>query len=316
MILFCLCSLQPGFALPEKIELSLNADVTVLRRNYYVRDLVSVKSENHLLAERLLMLEVDKSPRPGYSVYISRHDIAALAERKIPGVYRQLHWTGADNIRVLAGGVSLASVSLIKAANSFLYEQFKNQYKNITVEALRDNIKDIVVPKGKVTLKPNLGGGVRLNKRTCVWMDIEVENEHFTTIPIWFSVSAFKRVFVARRTLVKSESLTDDMLGEEWRDIASAVGEPVVDLAEIKHKKIARLLSAGDIMMRGDIEDIPPVSKGQHVMVYAKSGSVDLKTMGIALNDGNFNQQIRIRNPQTSGTYMAVVKGDAYVRVE
>ena len=57
------------------------------------------------------------------------------------------------------------------------------------------------------------------------------------------------------------------------------------------------------------------VCKGDNVTIYAKTRTLTIKTTGVALQDGNVGEQIRVRNQKSGKTISARVKDVESVEV-
>jgi flagella basal body P-ring formation protein FlgA len=63
------------------------------------------------------------------------------------------------------------------------------------------------------------------------------------------------------------------------------------------------------IVLRGAVEDVPPISQGEDVAVQVHFGAVEIQTRAVALQDGRLGELVKLENPTSHATFTAQVIG-------
>jgi len=103
------------------------------------------------------------------------------------------------------------------------------------------------------------------------------------------------QVLVARRTVRRHESLREDDIAIEARDITPLRGRPLRRAAEVSGTRASRPISAGSAVTDECLEPIPVVRKGDLLTVTAQVGAISVSTQALALSDGGPGDIIRVR---------------------
>ncbi|NOU50759.1 flagellar basal body P-ring formation protein FlgA [Pseudoalteromonas sp. JBTF-M23] len=104
-------------------------------------------------------------------------------------------------------------------------------------------------------------------------------------------------VIVSTEMISKGELLTEQHLRLEYRPKHFVRASYIDDINLLIGSRSKRVLREG---MPVGMHQICMVCKGDIVSIYAKTQTLTIKTQGIALQDGNIGEQIRVKN-QKSG---------------
>ena len=290
------------------IRIKLAEDSTIMTTHFQVADIAEVRSADQELAERIEGITINRVPRTGHSMYITRHMLAALVEHVIPGSYRRILFSGATAARIHGGGVSFAGVEIEREARATLTKWLGNSYDNYEIRP-SSNIKDVTLPDGRVTMTADIAGGDRLPREMCVRVDISIDGKHYQTVPVWFSISVYLPVLVARHELVKGRVPDESDFKAVVNDITGMNAAPLQSLSDAGSYRTRRTIRQGEVIFVDDLEKIPDVIAGQRVTVISDSGKVRIQTVGIALADGDQSDKVDIRAINGGAVYPAVVTG-------
>lgn len=155
-------------------------------------------------------------------------------------------------------------------------------------------------------------GGV-LSPRTCVW--IKVGRAAGRIVPVWFSVKAYRPVLVSQRNRGARDSVDAGDFAAEERDVAPLSGIPLAVDADVTRMRARHLITAGRIVLKEDLEEMPPVLRGQEVTVEVKHGAVEIETSAVALREARLGEPVTLRNPTSHMTYAARVVGQGRAAV-
>ncbi|MCC5792167.1 MAG: flagellar basal body P-ring formation protein FlgA [Legionellaceae bacterium] len=222
-----------------------------------------------------------------------------LARQQLcPGVI--LHWLGKTQASTQAVWQSSpAELQHLAEQHLRLYLQ-EQHFNSISLDAISP-------PKGSTF--PLASFQVRLPQQPTARLVVWLENAE-EAIPLWFSVRATKKVWLARRSLAaNSPLLAEDFVRQEKNAIH--LQNPATELPP--HSRLKGHLAEGAILTAAQIEPQPPVRAGQPVNVLVQQGSIRIHSQGIALQDGNCRQRIRIQNPNSQQIFYARVRGENQV---
>jgi flagella basal body P-ring formation protein FlgA len=123
------------------------------------------------------------------------------------------------------------------------------------------------------------------------------------------------RVVVATRDLNRGQRIQASDLALEWRDLASVTGN-----AANQDDLIGRLLrtpvKAGRVMISSMLETENLVKMGDRVRVIVSGNGLKISGFGIARQNGQKGETIRILNPDSKREIYGVVTSDQLVEVQ
>jgi flagella basal body P-ring formation protein FlgA len=148
-----------------------------------------------------------------------------------------------------------------------------------------------------------------LARRMCVWVQRRRAGGSAGSVPVWFSVKAFRSVLVTQRSRNAREALGADDLAVEERDVAAFSDIPLALDTDLARIRMRRAVSTGHVLLKSDLEEMPPVLEGQEVVVEVKRGAVAIETRAVALREARLGEPVVLRNPTSHETYTAQVVG-------
>jgi flagella basal body P-ring formation protein FlgA len=154
-----------------------------------------------------------------------------------------------------------------------------------------------------------------LARRMCVWVQHRRAGRPAGSVPVWFSVQAFRSVLVTQRRRNVRESLEADDLAVEERDVAAFSAVPLALDTDLARVRMRHAVSTGHVLLKSDLEETPPVLEGQEVVVEVKQGAVAIQTRAVALREARLGERVPLQNPTSHETYTAQVVGAGRVEV-
>jgi flagella basal body P-ring formation protein FlgA len=308
----CLLALQAEAATPAPV-IELAAEATVSDRVYLLADVAVISAEGEL-RDRLAAVELGRTPRPGYWADITRHEISARIERSLPGVSAGIGWSGEELVRIFAAGVAQSASDIAEFARGRLIDELRGRFAGVDAQQIGEP-QDLVLPAGRLTLRARGLGDAAPAKRQAVWVDLEIDGNHYQSLPIWFRVTALADVVTAVRDLGHHDVIAAHDLATATVDVTNIAGTPVLDPAAVTGQRLLKPLRAGNVFIDGMVEPAPTVQEGQVVEVHASSGRVVLRVAAIALADGDMHDRVPVRNPSSGERFFATVVGPGHVRV-
>jgi flagella basal body P-ring formation protein FlgA len=148
-----------------------------------------------------------------------------------------------------------------------------------------------------------------LSPHTCVWI------QALDSIPVWFSVKAYRKVLVSRQNHASRDGVDTGDFTVEDRDVAPLGSIPLPVDTDMTRMRTRHVISTGRVVLKDDLEEIPQVLRGQEVTVEVKHGAVEIETSAVALREARLGEAVTLQNPTSHMTYAARVVGQGRVAV-
>ncbi len=291
--------------------------VRVKEAQYRLADIAHVETSDQSLKQKLEETTIGVAPRLGYTERVSRVRVAGLIESLHPQLHGAIDWTGSEQISIRSAGETLPLQPLIEQAREALLSELRRQWSDIQQFDIQpvSAHPDIAVPFGKTTVVPRIAAGTKPNKRLCAWLDISVDGKHYQTVPVWFSLKAYRQVLAAKRPMTVHHLLREEDVVMESRDVAG-IADALTDFSQLQGSFwLKRPLPEGSVVAAENIEKMPLVRSGQNVRVTLAMGPVHIETEGVAQVYGRMGDTVRVQNRETRGIYAARVTGLGEVTV-
>jgi flagella basal body P-ring formation protein FlgA len=128
-------------------------------------------------------------------------------------------------------------------------------------------------------------------------------------------VKAFRSVLVTQRSRAARDGVGADELTVEERDVAPFSDIPLAVGTNLSRMRMRHAVMTGHVLLKGDLEEIPPVLRGQEVAVQVKHGTVAIETSAVALREARLGEPVILQNPTSHETYVAQVVGEGRAEV-
>ncbi|MDR7121093.1 flagellar basal body P-ring formation chaperone FlgA [Rheinheimera soli] len=112
-------------------------------------------------------------------------------------------------------------------------------------------------------------------------------------------------VVVANRAIQKDEVLTEAMLGTRLTELSQSKLSVELKVAALVGMQTKRRIQAGQVISRHVLEHKLLVEKGSHVLIRVQAEGFEASTKGVALENGQLGQRIKVQN-LSSGTVLEV----------
>jgi flagella basal body P-ring formation protein FlgA len=121
-------------------------------------------------------------------------------------------------------------------------------------------------------------------------------------------------VVVANQAIQKDELLTEVMLGTRLTELAQSKLSIELNPAALVGMQTKRRIQAGQVISRHLLEHKLLVEKGSHVMIRVQTQGFEASTKGVALEDGQLGQRIKVQNISSGTVLEADVVAEATVQ--
>jgi flagella basal body P-ring formation protein FlgA len=157
--------------------------------------------------------------------------------------------------------------------------------------------------------------GSALSARTCVWIKVGQAGHSAGSVPIWFSVKAYRPVLISQRNRGARDAVDASDFTVEERDVAPLSSVPLAVDTDVTRMRARRSIASGRVVVKEDLEEMPQVLRGQEVTVQVRHGAVEIETSAVALREARLGEPVTLQNPSSHMNYAARVVGQARVAV-
>ncbi len=209
-----------------------------------------------------------------------------------------------------AANFALASQEEAKFFETAAYNYVSAHFRNLAPDT------KVIIEVDKIDPTRDFGGrcegfltaeitGGNLRPSSTVKMVCSDPKNPFTLyIPV--KITSLKARIVASRDISRGEILSASDYSEEFVSAARMPQGIVTNSRDLIGVRVKREVKQGDFFV---LNNICTVCKGDRVSIEASSGGLSLKTTGEAVEDGNLNDTIRVRNLRTKKVIPGRVAG-------
>ncbi|MFN3880244.1 MAG: flagellar basal body P-ring formation chaperone FlgA [Nitrincola lacisaponensis] len=139
--------------------------------------------------------------------------------------------------------------------------------------------------------------------------------------PVWSlfvtaQVRQLMDVIVTNRPLPRNSRISASDIRLSEQDVIRMSGDYFVRLEDVIGQQVRRPIGNDQVITSRMIETALAVTRGAQVSIEARRGSLVIRTPGIALEDGQLGQQIRVRNEQSGTEVRGTVIGNGMIQVQ
>ena len=129
-------------------------------------------------------------------------------------------------------------------------------------------------------------------------------------------VAHLTTAIVARRSIRRGEPFSDHNVGLQEVRLTGNHGETLQNVDLVIGQVAAGALRQGSVLRADDVAPDVLVKRGEVITVACVSGSLVVRTVGRAVENGSLGDIIAVRHEQTRETYFATVSGRRQARIE
>ncbi|MGN1281181.1 MAG: flagellar basal body P-ring formation chaperone FlgA [Succinivibrio sp.] len=154
-----------------------------------------------------------------------------------------------------------------------------------------------------------VGGEIRKNNTVRITCSRK-SNPYSIRVPV--TVTVLRASTVAAENIPKGTTITANLLEDTFVSDNSNSAQVITDRKMLIGSKARRDIKAGEQIR---MADFCLVAKGDVVTVIAQNSNLEIRTTGLALEEGKINDQISVKNTKSGKTIQAVVVAPNTVRV-
>jgi len=138
--------------------------------------------------------------------------------------------------------------------------------------------------------------------------------------PVWSlfvtaQVRQLMDVVITNRPLSRNSVISSNDVRLSEQDVIRLNGDYFLQPADVIGKQVRRPIGSDQVISSRMVEVALAVKRGDQVSLESRRGSLVIRTVGVALEDGNLNQQIRVLNENSGNEVRAIVIAPGRVQV-
>lgn len=317
-VLFCLAALLVFLgerALAENLTMILKSKAQVAGREVQLQDVVLFDDAEKEIPQALKSADLGLAPNPGYTRYIDRERIIASLE-KLGYDRDQVKLKGAEGVLVTVKSTVIGGDELFQLGMAFIKSQLAQLDGTRIIEHDR-RPADLLVPKGKglISFDVKWHGGLKSAGIAILDIQVFVDGEIFTTLPVNYTIRCFRNVLIAQEDIPRGMPFTPDNTAIARAEVTRVKGRIAATLREMNFLLAGKAIQAGQVIRTEDGFSPDLVLRGRMVNVTVTKGRLLVKARGMARENGSLHEMVTIQNPESGRTYKAMVIGPNQVQV-
>lgn len=277
--------------------------------------LADVNGDDVPWVNSLRQLKLGSSPPPGTSIVLTK-DLLRMRLTATGSNFNGIVWDIPENIKVTTSFQTISEETLINKAIATVQNQagLKVSDGDLSITPI-GNIQDVIVPVGPIVFTSNLLYGIHYNRPTTVQIIVNVNGQVFIRKNITVDVKLYQKVAVATSQMSPGEILTTDNLRYERMDIGRMGLGAFSDISKVQGLMVKHMLSPGMVVTESMVSKPMLIKRGNIVNIVARIGSMEVTTVGLAMQDGSEGQLIRVQNRNSTKIISAQVLDASTVQV-
>lgn len=292
------------------VELCVRPSSEVTGSTVTLGDIATVQTETKEMADRIKRITVCSSPLPGKSRVVSRDQVITALKRS--GIY--------DSIQLLCPQCVNVSRSCTTVKGDVIFEAVRQFVLNaqawpgtVSVEPIRLPTPEIV-PVGQLELRVKPGPRAIGRGRHYVPVEILIDGQAYRVVTVPVLIRMIAKVPVSSRAIARNELLDPSNTAWEEREVTLLPDDIVI--GELASTWMASApIPQGVVLRRQWLSEPPVIKSGNEVEVVVTSGAVRVTDKGIAIQDGQIGDKIKVRLQRGSQEIRATVKGPGMTEI-
>jgi len=154
----------------------------------------------------------------------------------------------------------------------------------------------------------------RLAGNIVVPVDIIQSGKFVKTINFNTIISIYRNVVVSSKFIMKNQVVSDDDISVEKRDVTYIPDNIIIEKNMVLFNQATTAIPKNSIFLLTMIKKVPMIKRGSLIKIVGVVNSVKIDTSGVALQDGNLNDIIKVKNSDFKKVIDAVVLSSSEVK--
>jgi len=167
------------------------------------------------------------------------------------------------------------------------------------IEISYKNSKDLSGPSGQ-DYKLAYPANMSLAGEIVIPVDVYMGAELKRRVNLKTSIKIFQRVAVSTSRIRQGDVFTSKNTGYAERDVTHLPPNYIMNTDKVLGRQASTFIPKGALILDWMPKEIPAVKKGETVDLFKKVNGVFVKVRAVAVEDGNINGNIRVRNTSSN----------------
>ncbi|MEQ8191283.1 MAG: flagellar basal body P-ring formation chaperone FlgA, partial [Candidatus Eremiobacterota bacterium] len=200
-----------------------------------------------------------------------------------------------EYIKVTGKSQIISGDILVNKAVEFLKGQLPWKEEQVKITA-QSQVPDSVLPPGEITLFPSCSQNTSSIGNISVFIEILVNKTCVKKVCVTLNLKVYLDVIVAKKDIKSGEFFSYDILTIENREITQFNRDALTSMEQIKDMVALTGIKRGNIITEKLIASPVVVHQGEQVYIVAKTGTMEVRALGKARQNGRIGDTIFVVN--------------------
>lgn len=300
-------------AAPASVIVVSTAEIN--REDVQLGDIAQIYSDDPAQVKALQGIVLGRIPRPGDEITLSAQ-VLSLRARSSGVDCDGVDWQLPPNVIIRRQSQLLDKAVFESLTRKTIDEQLQKtgEKRRYTLEML-SLPETMNVPVGSVSYDAMLPNSIKPAAVSSVQVTVLVDGDVYQKVNCRVRVHMYQDVLTAARPLLLKEVLTPADVQFVSKEVNAYDGGCIISLEDAVGFVMAKTVKAGDVLMKGMLEQPILIEKGAMVHIRAVVNGIQVQAEGVALQDGHKGGTIRVRNESSKKILRAKVKDTNIVEV-
>ncbi|NIA18779.1 MAG: flagellar basal body P-ring formation protein FlgA [Simkaniaceae bacterium] len=131
------------------------------------------------------------------------------------------------------------------------------------------------------------------------WIEVYQKNEYANKYPMILNVDVTKKIVVAANKITREQIITDGSVKLEHCEIKTNMESYYMKPDDIIGLQSKHVIQPGTPILVSMVRKLPAIERGDHVTIKVIVDNLLISSKGIAKNDGQIGDEIRVRSDIT-----------------
>lgn len=300
-------------AMAQVANIRVNGQASVAGGTMTIGDIAAVECSDSSLASSLKAVRLGVSPMPGSWRELEKEVILNQLQRSGYSL-KDVKLLSPKFIKVYRKSQTISQPVLESRIRDFIAANAPWTSAEMDVTEV-SQVRDLMIPEGDLFIDVRLRGTGSYLGLTPFIADIHVDGKSVKQIVIQARIRVFRQAIVAINAIPNGQMISANDLELRRIDISTAKGKSFSKLQDLSQMAAKTYIQAGQVITTSHV--IPPilVKRGNVVSLEATSRGFQIRTTGIAQQDGRRGELIRVKNTSSKKIIDAKVTGSGRVEV-
>lgn len=135
-----------------------------------------------------------------------------------------------------------------------------------------------------------------------ITLEFSLNDRVIRRIDVPVKVQIFRQVPIALNSISRGSTIKETDIIKERKDISGYNDSELISFYEVIDSKAKSNISKGAVITKHFLQESNIINRGDRVIIIVQSGAVQIRTTGVALQDGSFGETIRVRRDGIAGS--------------